>query len=274
MQNSKRSTFILLIAAVVMGVTGTQAVADDPVGVGNAGRVKPATSEVKTDFHLILKSDTNMTVNSAHISISGGPSVNPSTPPTGDGTNMVEFTWNGLGVDNTDTIRWSYLVTEEQRNNIAETAFFTPKASPTDVPALGWLVTNDGSVYLENLSASTIHFDDLLFQNQSMLTEAIVLSLLDSPPSGMAGLLTSGNVPAADAMGDPGSLFVGQFPLNPGDVLTSTMTTSFLDPSFSPITTYESLGHVHQIPEPTSWLLLLTGLLAYFSLGGYRRKAV
>lgn len=263
MSDLKLSIGSLVVFALISLLPATS-LADGAVGVGNAGKVSPANSEIKTDFHLTLTSDTKMTVSAAHITVNGGAQTNPSST-TGDGTDTINFMWNGLGVDNTDTIRWSYLVSEEEQNNVKVTSFFTPKASPTDIPSLGWRVTDNGDVYLQNAYPTAIHFDDLLFQMPGALTEAILVGLLDSPPSGETGFLSSGDVPA------DGQLLVGQFALSPGDFLTATADTSFVDPSFSPITEYESFGHEHQISEPAA-MLVFSASFAMLMSGRARRK--
>jgi hypothetical protein len=247
----------------------------DGVAVGNGGKTSTGLDEIKTDFHITLKTDTNMTLDGAHISLNGGALVAPSSV-TGDGTNQIELNWVGFGFGKTDVVRYSYVVTEETKNQIDVTNFFTPKDSPTDIPTLGWEVTNSGDVFLQNGSDAAIHFANLLFQMPPTLTESSLLALVDAAPSGVPGFVSSGDVAAAGPGGDPGRLLVGHFPLNPGDVLTATMDTSFTDSSFSAITQTESLGHEHPtaVPEPTTFTLLGLGSLLLAARQSRRKRAV
>jgi hypothetical protein len=272
MQDRKWVTWISIVATafVLFGPPNQRAVAE--LMVGGSGMTMPATSEIKTDFHVIVSSDTNIHVtDDVQIKVNGGAAMKPSNI-TGNGTQQVEFTWNGLGVDNTDKVSYSYIVTEDQENYYFTKTFFTPKQSPTDVPALGWRVTNDGHVFLENGADAAIHFDNLLFQFPPSLTGGALLGLLNPPYSGMTGAITSGDVPAASPGGTPGELPVGQFSLSPGSFLTATANTSFVDSSFSPITEVIALGHQHPTPEPASLLLLGTGAVSLMAWG-WRRSA-
>jgi hypothetical protein len=87
--------------------------------------------------------------------------------------------------------------------------------------------------------------------------------VLDAPPAGTVGLLTSGALGPGDE-DNPTKLLVGEFAsLQAGDFLTGLFDASFVDPSFSEITSTIVLGHEHQtqpVPEPSSVLLLVLGL--------------
>jgi hypothetical protein len=263
---------IAAVAALILASAGvTPQLAAGPVDIGASGSTTNKTGKVKNDLEITFTSDVTMNFIGAdasgnplggNLSVNGG--ANVAANVTGNGTRMVTLTWNA-NIPINAGITVSALGVETKFNQFTTTTRFTPPDGPADLPSLGWQVNPNGDVYLMNQYQSAIHFSSLLFQFPAALTLDSLGSLVSSPPSGITGPITSGDVPGASASGAAGELFVGNFPLAPSSFLTATMDTSFDDQTFSSATMTDGLAH-ESVPEPSSLILLLIGGLG--TLGG------
>src|SRR6266481_5659805 len=204
---------LTLLVAIASTSTRVEAAGRDNVLIEKAGVVKQDLGVTKTDFDLMVTSDTQLILppgSFAVINVNGGGNVRP-TSVVGEGTRALTFEWD-LSFAPDDTVLYAFSAIERRRNKFVVNAFFTPKQSPTDIPSLGWDVSQSGDVFLLNGYASAIHFDNLLFQLPSTLDVDALFVLIEGNPSGIAGFVTSGNVPAVGLDGAPGELLVAHFP--------------------------------------------------------------
>jgi len=250
--------------------------------ITGGGNIKNDAKSDKTDYHIEITSDTNIRFTGvgpdgkmlgAFLSLPGMPNL-PPTRITGDNSFDVTVEWDvSIPINQSGSV--IYRAVEEEKNKYWGRSFFTPAHSSTDQPILGWDVTLGGDIFLLNSYTSPVHFEDLRFQRPSELTFEYMSTLINGPPSGFPGLVSSGDVPAGTSL-VPGSLFVGNFSLNPGDYLSARMATSFVDVTFSDssgsVTT--ALGHESGIPEPSTLELFGTGTLALLGHSWYRRRRV
>jgi hypothetical protein len=269
MPTVRQVTLSLLVAA---GTIAARVEAQDVhaldlfnVRVKTGQLITQSFSDLKTDFHVRLKSDTRLTPSFAELVMPDGRHFIPSSITPGHG--QLDYQWD---LDFTRGTEFSYQieVIERLKNELNVTTFFTPVESPTDVPTLGFNVTQNGDVYLLNGYPSPIQFENLLFQFPASFEPDLFFALLSGPATGVPGLLTSGIVPGSGPSGLPGQLFVGHFPLSEGDMLTGRTDTRFVDPAFSVLTSRVALAHEHPstVPEPSTLALAALSLGAL--LGG------
>lgn len=241
----------------------------DNVLIIGKGIAEQKLDERITDFHLTITSDTELLMDPssfAKISVNNGPSIDPDKTD-GVGSRKVDFEWVREFKKN-DTIAYAFSMIERRKNKFAMQAYFTPRLSPTDVPTLGWEVNQDGDVFLLNSSAMEIEFRNLNFK-RGVLEDLMPLDpfeeLFDITNSfRIPGIMTQGVVPSAEVDGTPGDILVAKFSLNFGETLMANLSTRFVNPDFSELTTTIILGHEHPLPEPNAIIIVLTAL---FSLG-------
>src|SRR5258708_36207324 len=152
----------------------------DPVKVGFASSSTNKDGP-KTDFHVDLGGHVPIFVNSATL---GG----VEGMVTGSGTNNITIDWMGLTVPPNGVVTWKWDGFEQELNITKVLGRFTPPASPTDVPTLGWDVEN-GEVFLLNDFTADISFDHLLFQFPPDFTADSLAALVLGAPVGVPCLL-------------------------------------------------------------------------------------
>lgn len=249
----KRMVLIGLLLAISALVVAPQGVSADGRIVGHSVRVVNGTQKTYTDFHITLKSDTNLTCIALLTVVGDGTAAGTVT---NNGTHEVTVTWDPLPANvppgGAIVVRW--LCTQEEENDMEPIVIkFTPDNSPTDVPALGWQVTASGSVFLKNGLPEDINFDDLRFQFPGAIDLDSMDDLVTGPATGVPAQVASGTVPAG------ARLFVGQLPLNEGDFLTARAEMSFVDSGYSSLEATEGFAHEHQVTKVGGTAELLVG---------------
>jgi len=208
----------------------------------------------KTDFDVVVTSTTLLNITDSTLKV-GDTSIGAGVI-TNNFTNKVTITWN-TPIPRLTAVSWSFTGDEAGTRNVYSwTVSFTPPASPTDLPSLGWNVTPEGDVFLTNGYATPIAFSGLVFQQTGGMDVNSLINLVQGPITGIPGSISTGVVPGN------GQLFAGSVLLPPGRFLTAQYTSSFTDTSFSPLTMTGGLGHQAAIPEPATLLLVSGGLLA------------
>ncbi len=262
--NSRLS--LLVVVAVLMPAPATA----DYVPVGTSIDGKNDTGSNKSDYEIVVKSDTKMRNGTGFLNVNGGPLMQADGIESNGGRTMT-FRWD-TNIPMNATVEATWNAIEDTYNQADPKASFTPPDGPTDQPTLGWQVTQDGRVFLENAYPSAIQFANLLFYRPSAVDVSYMLALAGStpPPGGIPGSVSSGIVPAA--IGDiPGKLLVAQFPLRGGDFLTARSDNSFVDSGFSTLTVTDGYEHEHPTPEPSSLTLIAIGTFGLCGYGWRRR---
>lgn len=228
--------------------------------VGMAMSARNTSGADRTDFHVEMGTDTDMTFKEALLKTPDGNLIAPSNV-TGNGTHNMTLDWD-VNTKEGQSIRWQAAVWERERNYIFFKSWFTPKHSPTDVPSLGWRVEDNGDVFLTNAYAEAISFSGLTFSSANSFTGNSLFDLIDGDRTGLQGVMTTGTVLGL------ADLYVGQF-TGPSvqHFLYAVFDTRFVDEGFSQETA--SIALVHEVPEPSSVALVVSGL---FSLAWLRRK--
>ena len=222
-----------------------------------------------TDFHIDLRSDTNISVLGSTLVDPNGNHIAGTT--SNDNSKSIQLDWD-VSVENGQSVSASGEFSQEEKNDYAGIGYFTPKHSPTDIPFLGWRIDANGDVFLLNGFTSGIHFSDLFFQFPGDIASDSMFDLLSAPLSGTTGLLSAGTV-AASSGGVAGEILVAQFSfLAPGDFLSARLDTSFTDSEFSSLTSTEAFGHEHQVTEPSTAALLALAFAGLFATANLKRR--
>jgi hypothetical protein len=247
---AKSALFLLGIGLqLVLGNASYASLLDDPAVAGAGGG---SINKAKTDFEVLVTSDTVVVIDGSKLTV-GGTSVGAGVV-TNNASMAVTITWNTPIPANT-LVLYSFTGQEATfKNKISWTAKFTPAASPTDLPSLGWDVTPSGDVSLTNAYPTSISFSGLVFQQPASLTVDSMLALLAGPAPRTPATISAGVVPANS------ELLVGNVVLPPGGYLTGDYSSSFVDSSFSPLTTTGGLGHQSTAPEPSTAILIVFAL--------------
>lgn len=265
----------LLALAIYLGVA-SPAFAEPANGVFNSCvTVKNDTGVAKDDFHVTITSDKNISVTHSSLNnlASGGEEqINGKiTPSPAKNVMMAMVDWDLKGKDvpvmNGKVIKWGVGGAPADARFSVE-SYFTPKKVavndvPTDVPSVGWLVDDSGDIYLVNGWSADVHFEDLYFQfSSSQISLDSALALLDSPPSGVPGLVSAGTIPGGSP-GSPGSLLVGSFlsELDARMSIAALFNAEFADSNFSPLMAYNALTY-SPIPEPSGLAMIAIGFTA------------
>jgi hypothetical protein len=248
-----------LLAVTLAAPMASQA-ADPFLYVGMAMSARNTTGADRTDFHVEMGTDTDMTFKQAVLKTPDGNLIPPSNI-TGNGTHNMTLDGD-VNTKEGQSIRWQAAVWEKHRNYIYFKSWFTPKQSPTDVPSLGWRVEDNGDVFLTNAYAEAIHFSGLSFSSANSFTSDSLFDLIDGDRTGLQGVMTTGTVSGLT------DLYVGHF-AGPSvqHFLYAVFDTRFVDEGFSQETA--SIALVHEVPEPSSVALVVSGLV---SLAWLRRK--
>lgn len=243
------------LLAVALAATGSVEAAPRDFTIGSAVK----TPVAKTDFHLKLASDANMSFagGSAVVgTVPGGPFTLTGAPALGgNGTRAISLDWT-VAIPAGQTFAYSVKLMQQEFNTYRVTEeYFTPKASPTDVPVLGLRIEPNGDFFLGNDSPFTVRYDGLAIGlGASGLSDSEILALL------LDGLDPAGSLSGSLASGT--EQFVGNFPLQAGEFLSAQMLTSFTSGD-SILTSELILQHEHQIPVPGGLALAGAGLLAH-----------
>jgi hypothetical protein len=244
-----------IVATTALASTIT--ILPDPAIAGSGTSING--KDAKTDFEVVITSTTGVTITGSELKVNG--TAVGAGMVTNDGTASVTITWN-TPIPVGASAEWAFTGDEATlKNNYGWTAHFTPAASPTDVPSLGWDVTPTGDVSLVNAYSTPIAFSGLMFQFPTGFTIDSMLALLAGPAPGTPATIPAGTVPAA------GELLVGHVTLPPGGFVTGDYSSVFVDSSFSPLTMTGGLGHQATVPEPSTASLLIIAI----SVGGLLR---
>jgi hypothetical protein len=136
------------------------------------------TSGDRTDFHVELKTDTEMTFSKGMLEAPDGSFFAP-TGISGNGTRTMNLDWT-ISTKQKQSVRFQVGVLEKEYNQINFRAWYTPKASPTDIPGLGWRVEGNGNVFLTNEYDATVQFSGLAFSSSKTFTTMYLLSSIRS----------------------------------------------------------------------------------------------
>ncbi len=233
------------------------------------------TGAAKTDFHVVLTSDTNLTVSvSTNADI-----LDPPANAAGDrvqgtvmnnGTKEVSVNWV---VNTPKNLVINYSVRGNGGKSVKiKDRYFTPKANPpralsatpteTDVPGLGWRYDDaTGDVFLLNGSPFDVNFAAVgFFFPASVPSIDDSLALIDNL-GGAPASVPSGMVSAAVGQ-VAGELFVGNFPLASGSIIGVRLDASFPSGGGSILTAGQFMAYAN-VPGPGAACLAgLAGIVA------------
>lgn len=211
----------------------------DPRVIGGGVSEINSSAQTKTDFHIEVSSDTNMLFQTALCFIDGE-FIFPSNIQ-GDGTWVVTIEWDGLSISNGEQIHCVWIMTQEEYNTFFVKIHFTPDDG-SRIPGFGWKVTPSGQVFLLNRYPFTIEFEDLEIHITDYLDEE-KLYLWEIGEIEGTRVLESGEIPPY-----PGALYIGSYPVAPGEYLLSRANTR-IGGTTVPITTVSTTAHEGMIVE-------------------------
>ncbi len=238
---------LVALALAILGTLSQPAQADpQPARIifGGLGAVN-TTGETKTDFHVEIEAfrygNNYISCWDAKLKVDAGPDHSPTIQ--GNSTQFVTLEWDVL-IPNGSIVQAAWSCIQWGSSSQSVTAFFTPQDGNTKVPAVGWQVIPDGTVFLTDAYAVQVSFDDLRLQRPDEITTDSLFDLVGTP-SGAAASISSGLVPAGSP-GDPGAVLVDTVDLDVGDFLTARVETNFEDPGFSNLDATVVMGYQAQ----------------------------
>lgn len=209
----------------------------DPRLLGLVLDGKNFTGEDRNDLHLVLESDTPMTINEGDplqrppVNLRIGQSLDfnePEQPIEGVGTNRMEINWKAL-IPTGETFSAGVLLTQEESNYLrCEEFYFTLNGDKKEnIPCVGWLITEGGSVEFNNMYIDPISIEDLemgFLDNFSEVENFMLSGIIENP---IELPISTGIIPEM-SNGIEGTLFIDEFPsLAPGDFLVGKADIRF-----------------------------------------------